>query len=1431
MQISQLVQLDRDLAIVNDVQLAWFGERTPEHTTGNAKLAREYKWTSEAVAGTLSSLDILDRLRESLVLEKPTNRFVCTATYGRGKSHLALALANFFGRELSDPIVENVLQNIALVDEVRARSARDFKGRRPPFLIVRLSGDEAGGLHQQFISGLQAALEQHDATRDTRMPFWFEEAKRFLDDLEGDAHELEKANDALDAHQTDVAGLGAAVEAHQELLNGLSVHELCITAHRAARRTKPDFGGEVSPGEVLRWACREFCSGDPTDGKPCGGVLILFDEFVKFVEKYARHPRGDSLQNLLDGVSDCKGLAAFLALAQIDPDVAARNEANRGGVASLTSLLTELNRLPQDDRFELFTSLENVLSVYLRHDKDRWPNWETNAVWEQKRWSDTDDVMALFKERYDGGARWSEETVERVITSGCFPLHPATTAILSSVQLNARIAEARSAVGFIRWALEEFGTRPALCGDQIGWIAPVEIVPFFGEMLGQGQEWEQFQMARSSVGNEREPIQEACLRAMLLHDVAGLKPSRVGGFVPLVSILTGHAEDACQSALQKMGDAGYIRWDSSGKRWVFLPPGESEEPIEEWLTRQTTGATLDYATLANLPSTWKNWTDNPLKPLTGDKWNLDWANNEDWAASVHLLTRAELSAANLKKLVARPASDRFEGLTLPARGAIIHLLAASDDDVSWLRDNAEPLLDAALAGQSAPMPVVLSLPGEAQTDLSRLLLRNLKLGAMSSSDQRDFGKSVFENVQKRYNKQVKDALERRFQNNAGFVVPQPYRERVGQALLAAGTPRLGDAVLAAYNEAYLKHPPALLKQYAYKRAPSYRTGTQWIARQLVSDAVAALVPVKDDRGAPAPGRDLVFGGARPLLTTWSLLSSDYGIQEPVGAARLGWDVLDKAFAQGKGAKDVAEVLVKLLAPPYGYDEVSLTLLLCAWYGRNRHLLSVTAANAPVSMEEFWALLNKPWDCLCAIAKRRVAWARRDAGARAREAEENIALVQANEPLERDKAEGIEVQLRAFADDESEPDTALREQGRSQAERLKNALKAARQYDEDAGKIEDKITAARQSSALIAALKDIARLPQTGVVPATRPSPVVLQERAMKDLENQVEADCARWEKLDQITDFRHNKDKLAEIERELKTYSQFDARVQTAKSNLVTARESIEAQQHDRSLLSEIKAMPQLIRLMPLREARKRLDEMTPRADSTRTLLEQTARDLDARIAELESWAAALEGRADAGNAKELQSLRDEINALSTHIKSAPEFEQVERAEKKVNRLLESFAAIENFERQSAAILASGPAAVEALKGNLADYQTEAAGRDALNDVGRNRLATLGRELQTGAQSARERATQWLEAQSAATRNGTDAHALQNVLALGRAWLSPAQQSALADLRRELQTRLDGDEVGAIVARFREIGDSETRARCLRELHNLQNELDSVSLP
>src|SRR5690606_17345419 len=122
-----------------------------------------------------------------------------------GKSHLALALANYFGRPYRSEEFEIIMEKLgnALGQyPARVERLRQFKENRGEFLVIRLRGDVAGSLHEQFMAGLSQGLQEHESTRDVELPFWYSAARKFLQGLSGEY--LDKANAFLEMHSLDV---------------------------------------------------------------------------------------------------------------------------------------------------------------------------------------------------------------------------------------------------------------------------------------------------------------------------------------------------------------------------------------------------------------------------------------------------------------------------------------------------------------------------------------------------------------------------------------------------------------------------------------------------------------------------------------------------------------------------------------------------------------------------------------------------------------------------------------------------------------------------------------------------------------------------------------------------------------------------------------------------------------------------------------------------------------------------------------------------------------------------------------------------------------------------------------------------------------------------------------------------------------------------
>src|SRR5258706_12458883 len=99
--IRDLITLDEEAEFRNDGQLSAY-----ENRERNLALIKSYMFTRAAPQGdrtalrTVSPLELLKEMCEAFLSDRVQNRFVVIANFGHGKSHLALALANYFGRSI-----------------------------------------------------------------------------------------------------------------------------------------------------------------------------------------------------------------------------------------------------------------------------------------------------------------------------------------------------------------------------------------------------------------------------------------------------------------------------------------------------------------------------------------------------------------------------------------------------------------------------------------------------------------------------------------------------------------------------------------------------------------------------------------------------------------------------------------------------------------------------------------------------------------------------------------------------------------------------------------------------------------------------------------------------------------------------------------------------------------------------------------------------------------------------------------------------------------------------------------------------------------------------------------------------------------------------------------------------------------------------------
>ena len=1393
--IRDVVRPNPDAEFASDVQLSWY-----PNDKRNDPLASGYIFTAKSIENFQPSVEVLDTLQKAFTWEGNPNRYVVMATYGHGKTHLALALANYFGKPSDSNVVKVILGNIShAVDQpAKAQGFKDFKDSHKPYLVVRLFGDQMKSLHQQAIAGVEAALKEHEETKNASLPFWFGKAEQFLSRLSG--KQLEEANEFLRSANTEVSILLERVKdsdaTHHELIRQLFGH-----LHYG---TLPDFGGDVSLKDVVEWVAGEFCGED----KPFPGMLILFDEFSAFIRQYASGApvnRGSSLQSLLLGVENCRSKAVFVAFSQHDPD----NVANSAFTASRTKedredLSHELTRLPAQQRYNLYSSMENVLDSYLKQDDSAW-----DALLDEDTMLDlvvdaTNATMQLFPVRYDLRMGWGDERVREVMTKGCFPLHPVTTGMLCSVQLR-EVSEPRSVLGFVLDELEHMSDQPATRDGKPNWIYATKLVDEFGEMLADS-EYSDYRSAAQRVGPDAPDVQKAVLKAMLLHMVAQL-PRRMN-FDRVIAELTGFSPQDCAQALEDLYSGGYIRKDDLQKIYVFYSGGADGAMADKWIKSEAGRLRLDRNGILEINKEWRT-IPTRLKPMP-----VSWSygQEEDWAASQILLTR-DTFTEDVIKSVALNTQMGTTGIDDAARGYLIWLLADTDQDVDYFRTNAAGILDAALG--SDPPPVVVAIPTIPSPFLRQSILSEKVVQTTDAGKKRELGDTPFEDAKKRIAKAVNDGLES-LKSNAKFVVPQPYR-----AAVQIGGEQISLQVVLkqCYTVAYSYVPPFFTH---YKgNATQLRKGVSVVSKLLAKnqvqdiDGIRGLSPVADE----ILEKYLRVGAS----DSWGLVSLNNQIQAPTSSRiTAGWKLLEDAFKPESGETLVTDVFLALLNPPYGYDYNRLLILFCAWYGVNRHNLQLILGTKSGSIDDIANQLDKPAELIAHLTfVDRARISRRDPSSVSREIQQLIKQADSGQ-FTCEQAEMAQSKLIQFTNDESN-DAVLRSAAESTQKRICDALAKAAQYDKDARHILNRLKDASVVKIVGNCWASITELKSTGCVSTVEPSPSELQDIARKQMTYAVMRRCSEHEKLKDITEYELHKTQLMSIKTELTVagMTELHCHVDAALKKLEEFRQRQVAKIEDSAVIAEVQAMRAEARLAELRKNLERLGKITCQSDDARQLIDQATEHAKGAISNAEQFVTQLESRLTSiRSVAEARQLELDANGRLERYAGTNEDHKLSEVLHQAGQLQPFFASLDRAKNAEL----DAPVEVEKC---LADLNALASEYGRVLSPEQEKLIAEARDLVEKAKAEKERkAEAWLEGIENRAQNQTDPTRLIEELSHPPAFLSDGKRRMLT-LRSQLQTKVEEDEVTHIKQLFNKIQDRDRRVRLIEELNALVRELDA----
>ncbi len=1029
----------------SDVQLSSY------HRPENIDLVKSYIFTSKAAEGKRSSAELLRLLAEAYMPGNVPNRFTFIANYGHGKSHFALMLANFFGKPSGSPEADAILEKLdhALEDRADYGFFQSFKdSHRRPFLVLTLRGDEPGDLRSNFFRSLEEARLRYPELEAEQLPFWFSGAERFLNHIPQDYRT--KAEAFLASHNLDLALLTERVRRRDG-----GTQTICRELFNYLYGNYPNFGADASIRDAVAWATDNLCGPD----KPVDKLLVVFDEFGAFVRDYSlgdsRGP-GTPLQDLLNGIENRRGKAAFVALTQQDPDAIARS-ALAGGLRGedADSLLKELNRLPESERYILHSSLEMVLDAYLRQSTGVWDELTSRPAFSRAVSEATEVAYRAFRRRYKEGLGWDFGRFKKVMTRGCFPLHPLTTALLSTLQLRSTAAAPRTVLGFVIRTIEDRSEEAVVQDERPNWVWPTTLVDYFKDGLDE-KPYLDFLDAMQQAGGVDAPLEQRTVLKAILLQIAGQIETRQTGYETTVAQLSGLPPQVASETLRDLADSGIIQHDPDRNLYTFWSAGRGAHKVKELLQKKLRNKVLDRRAFDKVGELLAENGTLPSIPI-----NVPWGHSEDWHAAQVLLGYSDLEQNALLRLSAERLQWRLDGKQRP-RALVAWLLAENEEQVETFRKRAAGILDEAFGDGYAPFVAVR--PRVPRPELTRLMLELYGLSQFDNMDIKDVGQDQYEDRRRRTLKRLSEVLKE-FGQTGEYEVPQVLRAR------AQTVPqRLGSILPEIVRMAYFQGPREFFAQYKLNNL-KLRTAVAKVANHLSDNTLDAPKVFGGDPVAQQTV-DLFLRGK------WGVANSSLRLKEPAQGSPLysGWKALNTRFEAGAASTPVRKSLTELLNPPYGYDYNTLTLLFAAWYGYNRHDIQLSCAGRLTAIGEVAKDhkkgLKAPRDFLTALSDCTIT--RRDRSQLTLDVEKLLRQVDEDAFSKIEALNGLRKLQNFLEDERSDPN--LRPEVESSAEALRQAVKAADEYDQKAASLRARAESKRKVSELIDLMIEVTKLP-------------------------------------------------------------------------------------------------------------------------------------------------------------------------------------------------------------------------------------------------------------------------------------------------------------------------------------------------------------------
>ena len=671
MKVSQIVSFSKESFFNGAVQTEWFYDDTKVGAIAESYVFHGPKYygvsDADVAAGghrLLDTASFAKNLANKLYSDKPDNSFVMTiAGYGTGKSPPAVCLGALFSGE--NELTDTIAQNISNADHEIGQYIKDINTKKN--LVIVLNGMNNFNLDAEVLRCARLSLARFGVSDKLlqKLTKSYDIARHFVENMFSLFQD--KFNAAANNNGMNIQGTALKNYLLSHVESDNKVIDVINSVYEAVNGDKIAWDRGLSAGDVLLTLQEELCG----DGKPFNKILLLFDEFGRYIEYTAANPTiaGDAaLQQIFEAVQTANGKIIFAGFIQSELK------------AYLSRIEKTANITRYIDRYRtacenlfLSSNFETILANILKKSGPEFDRVVGNAVGHYNNYH-TKIQSAL--------SRWDRSAVKKsvwittdlyksVILKGCYPLHPITVWLLSG---SHQWMQQRSTLALAAEMFDDVSSSE-IDSAWLPYIYPVQLIDsgIFNEMLNseeKGLVSSQYCMLYRDIlvkiGDKLSDLEETILKAVLVVNMGRMALRDKNDAIMAIRYCSNVTEDEVKHALKSLEEMhGVVAFDEHAKTYDLIAEANGFNEFKRIFAKYRLGVKstiddLDEAVLTQI---------SLITPVETSFGQDNQISTTEWGFARLLIDAAEISDSYLRSAI-KSTTENCDGEKL--RGVLIY---------------------------------------------------------------------------------------------------------------------------------------------------------------------------------------------------------------------------------------------------------------------------------------------------------------------------------------------------------------------------------------------------------------------------------------------------------------------------------------------------------------------------------------------------------------------------------------------------------------------------------------------------------------------------------------------------------------------------------------------------------------------------------------